>query len=44
MTALAGLYGESDVARVDRLVERLLAKVVGRQPKKLVAQEFDFAV
>ncbi len=44
VTALAGLYGESDVARVDRLVESLLAKVVGRQPKKLVAQEFDFAV
>ena len=44
VTALAGLYGESDVARVDLLVESLLAKVVGRQPKKLVAQEFDFAV
>ena len=44
VTALAGLYGESDVARVDRLVESLLVKVVGRQPKKLVAQEFDFAV
>jgi hypothetical protein len=44
VTSLAGLYGETDVAKVDRFVESLLAKVVNRQPKKLVVQEFDFAV
>ena len=44
VTSLAGLYGETDVAKVDRFVESLLAKVVDRQPKKLVVQEFDFAV
>ena len=44
VTALAGLYKESDVKKVDRFVESLLVKVVGRQPKKLVVQEFDFAV
>ena len=44
VTSLAGLYEETDVAKVDRFVESLLAKVVDRQPKKLVVQEFDFAV
>ena len=41
---LAGLYGEKDVAKVDRFVESLLAKVADRQPKKTVVQEFAFAV
>lgn len=34
----------SHKVRVGRFVESLLAKVVDRQPKKLVVQEFDFAV
>ena len=38
------LYGETDVAKIDRFINRLLEKVVDRQPKKLVVQEFDFAV
>ena len=42
--ALAALYGEMDVAKIDRFINRLLEKVVDRQPKKLVVQEFDFAV
>ena len=41
---LAGLYGETDVAKVDCFVESLLAKVADRQPKKPVVQEFAFAV
>ena len=44
VSSLAGFYEETDVAKVDRFVESLLAKVVDRQPKKLVVQEFDFAV
>lgn len=41
---LAGLYGETDVTKVNSFVESLLAKVADRQPKKPVAQEFAFAV
>ena len=44
VTALATLYGETDVTKIDRFINRLLEKVVDRQPKKLVVQEFDFAV
>ena len=44
VSALAGLYGEKDVAKIDYFIEGLLSKVAGRQPKKLVVQEFDFAV
>ena len=44
VTALAALYGETDVAKIDRFINRLLEKVMDRQPKKLVVQEFDFAV
>ena len=42
--ALSRLYGETDLSKVDCSVEELLARVMGRQPKQLVAQEFDFAV
>ena len=44
VASLAAFYEETDVAKIDRFVEKLLAKVVGRQPKKPVVQEFDFAV
>ncbi len=44
VTALAELYGEKDVAKIDCFINHLLEKVVDRQPKKLVVQEFDFAV
>ena len=41
---LARLYGESDVAKIDACVERLIAKVEKSQPKNVVVQEFEFAV
>ena len=44
VAALAGLYQETDVAKLDRFIDQLLEKVASRQPKKFVAQEFDFAV
>ena len=41
---LSALYGEADVSKVDRCVEGILAKAVGRQPKRFAVKEFDFAV
>ncbi len=43
-TSLADLYEERDKSKVDRCVDRIVADVGGRQPKKIVEQEFDFAV
>lgn len=42
--ALGDLYCESDIARIDTFVDRLIGRICGRQPRKVVAQEFDFAL
>ncbi len=42
--ALTRLYEELDREKIDRVVDCLLEKVVDRQPRQPVAQEFDFAV
>lgn len=41
---LASLYDETDMAKIDSGVRRIVAKVVDRQPRKTVIQEFDFAM
>ena len=42
--ALAGLFTEKDISKIDACVNRMIAMVGSRQPKRLMAQEFDFAV
>ena len=42
--ALAGLYDEKDISKIDVCVNRMIAKVGNRQPERLRVQEFDFAV
>ena len=41
--SLAAMYDEQDVSKINILVERIVSKVVGRQPKMAAVQEFDFA-
>ena len=42
--ALGDLYGECDIAKIDAFVDRLIGRICDRQPRKAVAQEFDFAL
>ena len=44
MMALAALYDEKDISKIDVCVNRMIAKVGNRQPERLRVQEFDFAV
>lgn len=44
IAALAGLYEEDDVSKVDACVNNVVAKVKDRQPKKLKVQELELAV
>ena len=41
---LVSLYGETDMNEIDLCVKRVVARVADRQPKKIVVQEFDFAM
>ena len=42
--ALAALYDEKDISAIDTCVNHVIARVGNRQPKRLIVQEFDFAV
>lgn len=41
--SLISLYDEKDISKVDACVDRVIALVENRQPRKAVAQEFDFS-